>query len=127
MLINLVNHPVLHFNIVCNNGDIRLVGGATIYQGRVELCNSNAWGTVCDDLWGISDATVACRQLNFGPAISAPCCANFGQGTGSILLDNLGCSGDEESLLDCPSNGLNVHNCFHGEDAGAICQGSQAM
>jgi len=34
-------------------------------QGRVEICNSNAWGTVCDDSWGTVDAQVACRQLGF--------------------------------------------------------------
>lgn len=33
--------------------------------GRVEICNTNVWGTVCDDFWGAPDAQVACRQLGF--------------------------------------------------------------
>ena len=48
----------------CTRGAIRLQGG-TATQGRVEICNNNVWGTVCDDFWGTPDAQVACRQLGF--------------------------------------------------------------
>ena len=51
--------------VVCVQGDIRLVGGSTAREGRVEVCNNNAWGTVCDDFFGTADAQVACRQLGF--------------------------------------------------------------
>ena len=48
-------------------GNIRLANGSTPYEGRVELCYNNQWGTVCDDSWGGLDAGMACRQLGFSP------------------------------------------------------------
>ena len=56
---------ITHYTVPCTNGDIRLRGGSNRYEGRVEICNNNAWGTVCDDSWSSSDAKVVCRQLGF--------------------------------------------------------------
>ena len=59
-----VNCQALNVSICSTQGAIRLQGGNST-QGRVEICNNNNWGTVCDDLWDISDAQVVCRQLGF--------------------------------------------------------------
>lgn len=42
------------------------MGGTTEFEGRVEVCDSAAWGTVCDDSWDVTDGNVVCSQLGYG-------------------------------------------------------------
>ena len=49
----------------CQDGDVRLVGGQSAYEGRVEVCLSQRWGTVTDDGWSTVDVQVACKQLGY--------------------------------------------------------------
>ncbi|XP_078670139.1 uncharacterized protein LOC144910683 isoform X6 [Branchiostoma floridae x Branchiostoma belcheri] len=103
---------------------IRLVGGATEFEGRVEVRNrtgNGEWGTICDDDFDINAANVVCKQLGYGPALQLSGSHVFGEGSGPIWLDDVRCSGDEESLLDCPSGDWGEHNCDHYEDVGVIC------
>ena len=51
--------------VLCQNGDIRLVNGTTAFEGRVEICWNETWGTICDQSWSGFDAQVACRQLGY--------------------------------------------------------------
>ncbi len=49
--------------IECTEGDIRLVGRLNSNEGRVEICIGNEYGTICDQAWDTTDASVVCRQL----------------------------------------------------------------
>ena len=49
----------------------------------------------------------------------------YGEGNGSILLDDLVCTGSEDSLLDCVDTGdIRSNDCDHSEDAGVRCEGT---
>ena len=52
---------------VCEFGDVRLVGGAFKFEGRVEVCAESVWGTVCSDNWDDREASIVCAQLGFSP------------------------------------------------------------
>ncbi|XP_030846679.1 deleted in malignant brain tumors 1 protein-like [Strongylocentrotus purpuratus] len=110
-----------------NHLNVRLVNGPNNASGRVEVQYnaSFTWGTVCDDGWDLNDATVVCRMLGFFKASSAPVMAEYGPGFGHIFLDEVECTGSENSLEDCIKSKFGVHDCTHSEDAGVICEDSE--
>ncbi|XP_008328858.1 scavenger receptor cysteine-rich type 1 protein M130-like, partial [Cynoglossus semilaevis] len=103
---------------------VRLTGsGSSRCSGRVEVYYSGSWGTVCDDGWNLNAAQVVCRQMGCASALSAPGSAAFGQGSDPILLDNVVCSGTEQTLRNCQHRTIMEHDCSHSEDASVICSG----
>ncbi|XP_076026959.1 scavenger receptor cysteine-rich domain-containing group B protein-like isoform X2 [Genypterus blacodes] len=98
----------------------RLVGPSRC-SGRVEIFHSDEWGTVCDDHWNIINAEVVCRELHCGTVIDSKASAFFGEGKGSIWLDDVICTGQEPSILKCQHKDLGENNCGHSEDAGVVC------
>ena len=104
-------------------GDIRLVGSTSPNEGRVEVYHNGIWGTVCDDGWDLTDATVVCQQLGLFTAIDAPVAGFFGEGSGPIWYDEVNCTGSETNITQCSHLGLGQHDCTHMKDAGVVCEG----
>ena len=101
---------------------VRLVGGSSYNEGRVEVNYNGEWGTVCDDGWDDTDAGVVCRQLGFGSSGTAIGSAGFGQGSGSIWLGSVTCTGSESTLASCGHLGIGItRSCNHSKDAGVRC------
>ena len=108
----------------CVGGSIRLVNGSSNESGRVEICRRGCWGTVCDDGWDSSDATVVCRELGLDTGIAIPTRrAYFGEGSGPIHLTQVDCN-DAISLKGCMGDEDGINECVHNQDAGVICTGN---
>ena len=103
---------------------LRLANGNRKSEGRVEIFDSNIWGTVCADNWDLRDAIVVCRQLGYSSALTAKGKASFGTGIGKKWLSNVGCLGNENSIDMCSSDGWGVNLCAsHRKDASVVCTG----
>ena len=103
-------------------GSVRLVGGTTPLEGRVEVFFLAHWGTVCDYYWDVVDAIVVCRQLGNLQAVEAPINAAFGAGSGPSWYYSVHCTATERNLTECSKNTHNFGSaCPHSRDAGAVC------
>ena len=110
----------------CQSHEVRLVGGSSPSEGRLEICLGGSWGTVCDSQFHNVDARVVCKQLGlpYGGA-EATYDASFGQGDDHVAITNLYCTGNENSLLECnyqTGSSVPSFTCSHANDAGVICQ-----
>jgi len=96
-------------------------GAGTRSAGRVEVYHNGEWGTICDDYWELDDAAMVCKALGFDGATEAPLVAAYGEGSGTIFLDDVQCGPNAARLDDCTHADWGVHNCGHHEDASAVC------
>ena len=101
---------------------VRLAGGSSEAEGRVEVYINGEWGAVCGFFsWDPLNSEIVCRQLgytglnhtyyNTGIDISA---------NRTWLLNSLSCTGSEENLLQCEHDGVAI-GCPLSEDIGVVC------
>ncbi|XP_064388131.1 uncharacterized protein LOC135336300 isoform X2 [Halichondria panicea] len=118
---------LLSYSCLCHAQDwsVRLRGGQSPFEGRVEVLVNNSWGTIQDTNWGLDDALVVCKQLGFSAADSAVSGRVFAPADlhTPVLLTDVQCSDGAVSLQDCEyqtGNSLPFYN-LHTRDAGVRC------
>uniref|UniRef100_A0A8C2A6K4 Soluble scavenger receptor cysteine-rich domain-containing protein SSC5D n=1 Tax=Cyprinus carpio TaxID=7962 RepID=A0A8C2A6K4_CYPCA len=119
LLDSVVNAAVSKINVI-SDVPVRLVDGTNACSGRVEIYKDSEWGTICDEGLGNIEGNLVCFEAGCGPLISIQPSAFFGEGSGSLLTDNLNCVGNESSVLDC-NWGNQTDVCDHTKDVGVIC------
>ena len=148
----LYNNNFIYLTILatdnCKEGDIRLVNGTVEGEGRLEVCASGVWGTVCASRYGYyytnnkfkqSSAIVACKQLGYtntagifisyyssiiiyyvGAIIDTS--DKFGVGNGPIVYSNVDCVGNEKRLSHCNRHQQSDHQvCRYAGIVGLKC------
>ncbi|XP_062856471.1 lysyl oxidase homolog 3A [Trichomycterus rosablanca] len=87
---------------------IRLTGGRTNLEGRVEIQATNGsalkeWGLICGDDWTSREAMVVCRQLGLGYASSGLRETWYWDSSNvtEMIMSGVKCRGDEMTLNDC--------------------------
>ncbi|KAJ6653017.1 hypothetical protein lerEdw1_010222 [Lerista edwardsae] len=103
--------------------EMRLVNSSSNCSGRVEVFHNGQWGTICDDRWGIQEATVVCRHMGCGEARAGMNGAYFGRGAGPIWLDFVACTGNESALHQCHALRWGPNKCWSEGGAGVVCSG----
>ncbi|XP_052006841.1 lysyl oxidase homolog 3B-like isoform X1 [Xyrauchen texanus] len=108
---------------------VRILGGRSRYEGRVEVLHLETngtlrWGLICGEGWGTEEAMVVCRQLGLGYA-------NHGlqetwywdsSNVTEMVMSGVKCTGDEMSLSQCQHHKtINCQKATARFSAGVIC------
>nr|CAD7425800.1 unnamed protein product [Timema monikensis] len=106
---------------------IRLLGGRTNQEGRLQVRIGSTWGTVCNYGWTILDAALVCHQLGlvlnpddwFLQRSEIPDAGT----TEPVVLSNVCCNEDDIDITKCRSESINQfeNSCGHENDVGLRC------
>ena len=113
----------------CVTGDVRLADSVTdlilnTTKGTLQICINNAWGAVChDDLFGVTDARVACQQAGGYEREIVDGVIESTAISGPVFLSELGCDENDTNLLDCRRYTYIGSECITAENAVMTCRG----
>ena len=105
---------------------VRLIGGISENEGRVEIYYNNTWGTVCSDsYWSITDSNTVCRQLGYTGATN-DYTALLDHGNVPVWMDRVSCAYHDLCLGRCNFNGFGNSHCLHSQDVFVNCTGMRS-
>ncbi|XP_047509687.1 protein bark beetle isoform X2 [Pieris napi] len=106
---------------------IRLLGGKTQFEGRLQVRVDGKWGTVCNYKWNIINAALVCNQLGlalnpedwFLEPNEIP---NAGL-TEDVVLSNVECTEFDNDITKCKAETIDSfeNSCTHENDVGIRC------
>uniref|UniRef100_A0A8C2ZT56 Lysyl oxidase homolog n=1 Tax=Cyclopterus lumpus TaxID=8103 RepID=A0A8C2ZT56_CYCLU len=108
---------------------IRLTGGRTRYEGRVEVLRldtngTQSWGLICGETWSTKEAIVVCRQLGLGYANQGVQETWYWDSSNvtEMIMSGVKCAGNEMSLGQCQHHKtLSCQKAAAKFAAGVIC------
>ena len=90
-------------------------------KGRPEIANVIEKSITLTKSY-IQSTTLLCVISFAGAVALQPTDLVYSEVSGSILLDEVNCTGEEHGLLECAHDGIGVHDCSHYQDAGVRCE-----
>ncbi|KAM9398595.1 CD5 antigen-like isoform 2-T3 [Salvelinus alpinus] len=108
-----------YHHVTCSES-VRLVDGAGLCSGRVEVKSSQSWASVCEADFDRQDAEVVCGELGCG-APAALQGGLYGGGEGQTWDKEFQCKGKESLLLDCDTSDRENNTCLPGNAVGLTC------
>lgn len=106
---------------------IRLLGGRTPHEGRLQVRIDGKWGTVCNYGWNIINAALVCNQvglaLNPDDWFLEPNEIPSAGMTEDIILSNVDCTEFDNDITKCRSETIESfeNSCTHDNDVGVRC------
>ncbi|XP_053177441.1 scavenger receptor cysteine-rich type 1 protein M130-like [Scomber japonicus] len=105
--------------LTCSDS-VRLVNGASLCSGRLEVKSEQSWSSVCEADFDQQDAEVVCRELGCG-APSVLQGALYGEVEAPMWTKEFQCGGHESALLDCRRSDSARRTCSPGKAVGLTC------
>ena len=75
-------------------------------KGYVQIFDNGKWKNICDPNWGVTEASIVCRQLGLVAVLQF---SNSTEGSSNVT-----CTGKEKTLQDCEIDLSGSHHCHEG-------------